>query len=325
VTTPPLRADAEEMSWPSPEEMSWSPPEEMSWSPPPAPTTVAPPYPPTPEEAEIIDGIVLDEPPTHEGEAVVDGLAIEAETGKEPTGELPVVASEPPQGSDVAEGEPARKEVVEEEIVDGIVLDDEPAPEAAGEFPVVASEPPQGSAVDEREPAPRPSPARTSKPDKKRPARPPKKKRGLLFKLLILTGFAMFGCCCLSGGGVVAVGSYLRLQEEKVVGKWVIDPTYSTTLRADDRSFQIEFQDTDNKCIMSRGGIELRGVYAAVLNASTETIRINVAFGPHTPPGGTLQKGFNSIFDITVIDPDHIDIVDLANNSTKIRMKRANK
>jgi hypothetical protein len=152
-------------------------------------------------------------------------------------------------------------------------------------------------------------------------------KTGGTSKVLLLGTLAMFGCCFSGLAGIVAVGAYDTMQEQKIAGKWTIDPTASqnASLPPANRGFSIEFETSGYRCVMMVSGGERRGTWAFAANRNSEAMLVRVDFEAASPPGAAQQSAFIGVFEVAVIDPDHVDVVDISNKAVRMRMVRVGK
>jgi len=192
--------------------------------------------------------------------------------------------------------------------------------------PVVNRQPPE--ALDEGpEASPRPAPAGPGRPDKKAPAKTPKKKRGLLFKLLVVTGVAMFGCCFLSGGVIGGWLYFHSLLEEVAVGKWEVDleAPQNASLPAANKEFKIEFNEEGHQAKVSILGFEKKGKWRAPRQWDLKKVYVFVDYEASTTGPKSLQAAFKGGYTVSPVDQDHVDLTDLGDETKVMRMRRVKK
>jgi len=72
-------------------------------------------------------------------------------------------------------------------------------------------------------------------------------------------------------------------------------------------------------------GIERRGTWALASNPNNDATLVRVDFEATSLPGVAQQPAFIGVFEVTVIDLDHIEIVTWANKEARLRMVRVGK
>lgn len=156
----------------------------------------------------------------------------------------------------------------------------------------------------------------------------PRKKRPLW---MILLGLGCGGFLLLTCLGVGAIGGfiyYLDSQQEKVAGKWVIDQNApeNASLPAINKAMQFEFAKEDSRCTMRVLGVDFLGKWSVVRNRENDAILVIVDFEEARGPDGQKVKSgkekFTAAFEITPVDADHIDLVDIKDRKSRMRMKK---
>jgi hypothetical protein len=137
----------------------------------------------------------------------------------------------------------------------------------------------------------------------------------------------MFGCCFSGLVGMVGVGVYDTMQEQKIAGKWSVDTTASqnASLPLANRAFSIEFATSGYRCLMMVPGGDRQGTWAFAANRNSDAMLVRVDFEATSLPGAPQQPAFIGVFEITVIDPEHVDFVDVSNKAVRMRMVRVSK
>jgi hypothetical protein len=184
---------------------------------------------------------------------------------------------------------------------------------------------PRREVMEDEDDEPRPRRERPRRPYGRGPGGRRKPKMGLAPKLLIAAGIAMGGCCVLGFAGLMVVGIYATVQEQKIVGKWVIDPLARENVAQihEKFDFRIEFEADPNRCVLFMHGVERRGTWEMDLKGQHNALLITIEFEAKPQARGPAQRAFVAAFEITVIDRDHIDVVDVTDSGNLMRFKRA--
>jgi hypothetical protein len=144
--------------------------------------------------------------------------------------------------------------------------------------------------------------------------------------ILAIGGGCLLLVRCAGGGIFGGLLYYIHLQQDKVVGKWVVDPDdpVNASLIRLHRTMRIEFSKPDKRCTLSMSGVELAGPWHVVRNRENDAILVLVDFEEFRGPAGQRvdRDKFQAAFEITPVDADHIDLVDTKDRSSRMRMKK---
>jgi WD40 repeat protein len=181
------------------------------------------------------------------------------------------------------------------------------------------------------EPAPKKTTKKTSKRDEdsdEETKKKPRKKRPVWVTLLALGCGGLLLLTCAGGAVLSGFFYYLNSQQNKVVGKWVADESASENASVPllNRAMQLEF-DEDKRCTMRLLGIAFTGKWSVIRNRENDAILVVVDFEDARGPDGQKarmqgKEKFQAAFEITPVDADHIDLVDVKERSVRMRMKK---
>jgi|GEM_PF-6036276 len=156
----------------------------------------------------------------------------------------------------------------------------------------------------------------------------PRKKRPLWMILLGLGCGGFLLLTCLGVGTIGGLMYYVDSRQNKVAGKWVVDQNApeNAALPPINKAMQFEFEKGNMRCTMRVLGVDFLGKWSIIRNRENDAILVLVDFEEARGPDGQKVKGgkqvFQAAFEITPVDADHIDLVDVKDRLARMRMKK---
>jgi hypothetical protein len=142
-------------------------------------------------------------------------------------------------------------------------------------------------------------------------SRPPRKKRSLWSRVLIVGSIAFATTILLA---LAVLGTLLEVNEKSLAGKWVVDPQPGKPIPVELLELRIELQSDGEKCTVWTQDGEYTSSWEAEPYGFEPAARVYV---PKWQGGGKTDE-----FTIRVIDWDHIELTDRQAPARTVRMKR---